>query len=370
MKEITRIAHVIGSVAKGGVESVVFNYYKFIDKSKYQFDFIIHNDSPYEISSDINALGCKIFKIPSYKHLFSYLNALIEIFKKNNYKIVHSHMSTISVFTLFAAKKAKVPVRIAHCHATAGKGKGEFLRNIIKNILRIFSKLYPTHLMSCSVNSGIWMYGKKAFLKGKVTVLNNAINHENFIFNKNIRNKTRNELCVSDKFVIGNVGRFMPQKNHDFLIDIFNEIYKIDKKSVLILVGDGNLKKNIEDKIKRYNLKDNVLLMGCMDNIINLYHAMDVFVLPSLYEGLPVVLVETQMAGLPSVISDKITEEVKFSELINFVSLKKSAFEWAKIILDLKNYKKYDTTSDLNIKNYSIKNEVVKLENFYEQINL
>ena len=368
MDSITRIAHVIGCIAKGGVESVVFNYYKFIDKSKYQFDFIIHDDSPYEIPKEISDLGCNIYKVPPYKRLFSYIKALIKIFKENKYKIIHSHMSTISVFTLFAAKKANIPFRITHCHVTAGNGKGEFLRNIFKYFLRLFSKLYPTHLMSCSENSGIWMYGKKAFLHGKINVLNNAIDHKIFIYNENAREKTRNDLRISDKFAVGNVGRFMPQKNHDFLIDIFNELIKLDNNCVLLLAGDGKLRKKIEDKVNRYNLQNSVLFLGCRDDICNLYHAMDVFVLPSLYEGLPVVLVETQMAGLPSVISEKITKETKFTELIEFISLKKNAHEWAKIILEKRNTKKYDITTDSKYKRYSIENEVKRLEKIYEQI--
>jgi len=368
MDNTIRIAHVIGSVAKGGVESVVFNYYKFIDKTKYQFDFIIHDNSPFEIPSEIIDLGCKIYKVPSYKHIFAYISELKKLFKNNCYKIVHSHMSTISVFTLFAAKKANIPVRISHCHATAGKGKGELFRNILKYILRLFSKIYPTHLMSCSENSGIWLYGKKAFLNGKIIVLNNAVDHEQFVCNKTVRDNTRNNLCLTGKFVIGNAGRFMPQKNHSFLIDIFNEIYKIEKNSVLLLAGDGKLRKKIEQKVNGLNLQNSVIFLGCRNDINELYQAMDVFILPSLYEGLPVVLVETQMAGLPSVISDKITKETKFTELISFVSLKTSAYDWAKIILEKLNNVKNNITLDSNFKKYSIKYEVKRLELLYEKM--
>jgi len=368
MDDVPRIAHIIGSNAKGGVESVVFNYYTFIQKSKFQFDFFIHDNSPYEIPDEIQRLGCAIYKIPPYKHIFSYIKALQYLFQKNNYTIVHSHMSTMSVFTLLAAKLAKVPVRISHSHVTAGKGKGELLRNLMKYTLRLFSRLFPTHLFACSEYAGKWMFGNKAFRKGKITILNNAIDLSKFTFNEAIRNKVRNNFNLNDQFVIGNVGRFMPQKNHDFLIDVFYEIYKKDNNCILLLVGDGTLKAQIEAKVKRLNLQNNVLFAGVRDDVNELYQAIDVFVLPSLYEGLPVVLVETQAAGLPAVVSDKVTTEITCTELIDFAALHESADKWAEKVLSKRNYKRIDISYQLLLKKYSIVDEVKNLETLYGQM--
>jgi len=368
MDNITRIAHVIGNITKAGVESVVFNYYRYIDKSKIQFDFIIHDDSPYEIPEDIINLGCKVYKVPPYKKLPKYIKALKNIFITGNYKIVHSHMSTLSVFTLYAAKLAKVPVRISHSHATAGKGKGEFLRNILKYILRLFSKKYATHYFACSKLAGKWLFGNKAFKNGKITVLNNAIDPKRYIFNEQIRKKTRDKLNISDKFVLGHVGRFMPQKNHNFLIDIFSEVYKKNKNSILLLIGDGELKNKIIKKAEKLKLLNNIMFLGARDDVNELYQAMDVFILPSLYEGLPVVLVETQIAGLPSIISDKVTEETKFSDIVYFMNLNQKPLEWANEILKNTNKKRINTANDERAKKYYITEEANILNNIYYQM--
>jgi len=368
MDDVPRIAQVIGSNAKGGVESVVFNYYTFIQKSKFQFDFFIHDNSPYEIPDEIQKLGCAVYKIPSYKHIFSYIKVLQYLFRKNNYTIMHSHISTMSVFSLLAAKLAKIPVRINHSHVTAGKGKGELVRNVMKYTLRLFSKIFPTHLFACSEYAGKWMFGNGAFRKGKITIVNNAINLSKFTFNNTIRNRTRNNLCLSNQFVIGNVGRFVPQKNHDFLIDVFYEIYKKDSNCILLLVGDGTLKAQVEARVKRLNLQNNVLFVGVRDDVHELYQVMDVFVLPSLYEGLPVVLVETQAAGLPAVVSDKVTTEIKCTELVDFVALHESADKWAEKVLSKRNCKRIDTSRQLSVKRFSIVDEAKNLEILYEQM--
>jgi len=366
--EKTIIAQIIGNNAKGGVESVVFNYYKFIDKSKFQFDFFIHDNSPNEIPDDITKLGCRVFKIPSYKHIFKYINFLKKICIDNKYNIVHSHMSTISVFSLYAAKKAGIPVRISHSHATAGKGKGEYLRNFIKYILRKFSKLYATHYFACSEYAGLWLFGNIAYKNNQISILNNAVDINNFIFKEEIRFNKRNELNINDKYVIGHVGRFMPQKNHNFIIDIFFEINKTNKNCFLLLIGDGELRKYIEEKVIKLNLQDKIIFLGNRNDVNELYQAMDVFVLPSLYEGLPVVLVETQISGLPSIISDRITKETKFTDLVNFLQINKNPVIWAEKILSKQNINRYDTSKNINIQKYSISDQVKNLESHYERM--
>ena len=366
--EIERIAQIIGQNSKGGVESVVFNYYKFIDKSKFQFDFFVQSNSPYEIPVDILKLGCNVIIIPPYKHLFAYIMSLNIFFKKGQYKIVHSNMSTISVFVLLAAKLANIPVRISHNHVTAGKGRGEFFRNMIKYILRPFSKVFPTHLFACSEYAGRWMYGNKTFDKGKVTVINNAIDISKFAYNENIRNSLRNDLNLNGKFVVGNVGRFMPQKNHDFLIDIFYEVYKKDSDSVLLLIGEGELKKRIKEKTARLGMKNNVLFIGIKENVHEYYQVMDVFVLPSLYEGLGMVAVESQVSGLPSVVSDKVPYEAKLDNFIDFISLKQKPAAWAEIILSKRNFKRLYMSKKECVKRFSIAEESKKLEKIYEQM--
>jgi len=365
MSEIIRVAQITGDVVKGGIESVVYNYYKYIDKTKIQFDFIIHEDSPFEMPEEILGLGCKVFIVPRYSNPHKYINTLIDLFKRENYKIVHSHMSSLSVLTLMAAKRANVPVRISHCHGPGGKNVDEFFINIIRRTLSMLSTVYPTHLFACSDYSAKWMFGNKAFKQGKITIINNAVDNKKFAFNGYVRQKTRAKLGLGDKFVVGHVGRFVPQKNHQFLLDIFASIYKKENNSVLILVGDGRLKNKIKEKVNELNLQDNVLFLGGRSDVNKLYQAMDVFLMPSLYEGLPVVLVETQFARLNTIASIKVGEEAKFSDSIEFLQLKEKPEVWAEQVLSKKGMRRGSCIFYDNAKCYMVENEVKKLEGMY-----
>ena len=360
MEKPVRIAHVNGRGAKAGVESVVFNYYRAIDLEKFQFDFIVDEDSPYEIPAEILALGCKVIKIPSYRHLFSYINALKRILPE--YKIVHAHMNTLSVFTLFAAKRAGVPVRIAHNHNTAGKG--EFLRNALKNILRPFSVVYPTNMFACTEFAGRWLFGKAASRAGKVTVIRNAIDAERFRYSGEKRERVRRELGVSGKYVIGNVGRFVPQKNHTFLLDIFAEVRKINKDAVLLLVGDGELKPAAEKKAGVLGIAEQVMFLGARDDVNELYQAMDVFLLPSLYEGLSVVTVEAQCAGLPVML----TTDVPAAEWVRHLPLSAGAAEWVRHLPPSAGDDRRREISTLSCKEWDIAGEAARLEGIYSDL--
>lgn len=367
------VAHIMGKwLRTDGVESVVMNYYRNIDKSKVQFHFICDEDStdiPYE---EIEKLGGKVIVVPPYQKLFKYQKELYKIFKENNYKIVHSHISTLSVFPLRVAKKAGVPIRIAHSHSTSNKK--EWKRNLIKNILRPFSKVYANQFFACSQLSGKWLFGKKAFLNDNVKIINNAIDLEKFEYNEEVRKKIREKLNVSeDTILIGHIGRFVTQKNHEFLIDVFNEMIKNRKQETLnlklILIGQGNLKENIIEKINDLGLQDYVIFTGQINNVSDYYNAMDIFVLPSLYEGLPVVGIEAQANGLLCEFSTDMTKETKILNTTRFISLKKTSQNWAKMILeDYKNFKRIDSFEEMTKNNFNIKEEAKKLEEYYVEI--
>ena len=294
-----------------------------------------------------------------------YQKELYRIFKENNYKIVHSHISTLSVFPLRIAKKAGVPIRIAHSHSTSNKK--EWKRNLIKNILRPFSKVYANQFFACSELSGRWLFGEKAFKNNKIKIINNAIDLEKFKFNKEIRNKIREKLNIlEDTVLIGHIGRFVTQKNHEFLIEVFNDIYKGRKNSKLILIGQGNLKKKIVKKVEELGLKDNVIFTGQINNVSDYYNAMDIFILPSLYEGLPVVGIEAQANGLLCEFSTDMTKETKVLNTTRFISLKETPENWAKIILeDYKNFKRKDSFDEMTENNFNIIKEAKKLEEYY-----
>ena len=324
-----RIAQVIGIMRNGGVESVIFGYYKNIDRSKIQYDFIIDADSTHTHEDFINSMGGKIIVVPPYQKAAEYHKALHKIFTEKNYPLVYSHMNTMSVFPLFAAWRAGVPVRIAHSHTTAGKGKGETARNIMKYTLRNFSRIFPTHMCACSKLAGEFQFGRKAVDSGRVRIWQNAIETERFAYNEPVRNEMRQSLKLTDKCVVGHAGRFATQKNHSFLIEIFAEIHKRREDSVLLLAGDGPLMESVKEKVSQMGLNDCVIFLGSVQGMERYYQAMDIFILPSLYEGLPVVGSEVQVSGLPFLCADTVTPETKVCDNLRFMSLNKSAGEWA-----------------------------------------
>lgn len=366
--EPIRVAQIVGKWIGGGVESVVMNYYRHIDRTKIQFDFICDEDStniPYE---EIEKLGGKVILIPPYQKVFKYHKVLKKILKDADYKIVHSHINTLSVFSLFAAKCARIPVRIAHSHSTTNKKEKK--KNALKQLLRTFSKLFATDYMCCSELAGRWLFGNKEYDKGNVYLLNNAIDIDKFKYNEEVRKRKREELNIQDNtLVIGNVGRFVEQKNHRFLIDIFNEIHKQNDNSILLLAGQGPLMGEIKIKVKNLGLEKCVKFLGQRKDINELYQAFDVFCLPSLYEGLPVVGVEAQATGLLCVFSKDMTKETKILESTQFLSLNQKASEWAKIILDKSELNcKKDTSKEMSENGFDINIEANKLEKIYRKL--
>lgn len=367
-KKILRVVHIIGKVEMGGVQAVVMNYYRNIDKTKVQFDFIIdgYNETP--IDKEIEGMGGKAYKIEPYeKNVFKNMLQCYKIFKTNKYTIVHCHLNTLSVFPLFVAWICKIKIRICHNHSTAAKGEGK--KNLIKYILLPFSKLFATHYCACSELSGKWIFGNKFYNKGKVKLIKNAIDINKYSYNKSVRDKKREQMNLNNKFVIGHVGRFAFSKNHNFLIDIFNEAYKINNNLILILVGDGQLKNQIQYKVKKLGLKDNILFLGNRFDVPELMQAMDLFLLPSFYEGLPVVGVEAQAAGLKCIFSDSITYETKITDLVEFISLNKSSKYWANQIIKYSNgYNRENTDIQIKKAGYEIKIAAHNLLLWYKKL--
>ena len=361
-----RVAHIVGKMVGGGVEAFIMNYYRNIDRTKVQFDFIIDSDSKVVPREEIEKLGGRIIEIPPYQKIFSYIKELKKVLKENEYKIVHSHLNALSVFPLFTAYLAKVPVRIAHSHSTTNKK--EWKKNIIKNILKPFSKVFATDYFACSEHAARWLFGNKTFEQGKVQIIHNAIDVDKFKYNEETRNKVRKELQIENKFVLGHVGRFVKQKNHDFLIDVFNEVYKENNNAVLLLVGDGPLEEQIKQKVKKLNLEDAVYFLGIRDDVNELMQAMDVFVFPSLYEGLGIVLIEAQASGLKCISSTKVPKEVKETVLIEFIGVEKeNIISWRNHILN-GNERIYDSNEIIKKSNYDIHIENQKLLNVYVKL--
>ena len=362
-EEPIRIAQIIGKWLGGGVEAVVMNYYRYIDRTKIQFDFICDNDSTNIPYKEIEELGGKVILIPPYQKVFKYHRELKKVLKDGNYKIVHSHINTLSVFSLFAAKCAGVPVRIAHSHSTTNKK--EWKKNIVKIILRPFTKLVATDYMACTEHAGRWMFGNKNFDNGKIYILNNAIDLDKFKYNEKIGSKIRKDLNISkDTVVIGHIGRFVAQKNHTQLIDIFNDYHKKNNNSILMLIGQGPLMEEIKEKVNNLGLNDCVIFLGQKDNVNEYYNAMDLFLFPSLYEGLGMVVIEAQVNGLPCIVSDEVPKIAKISDNIKFISIKDSGLRWVSILEDLNNSSR-NKSNNTAFDKYNIKLENIKLTDFY-----
>lgn len=368
MKEPIRVLQIIGIVAGGGVEAVVLNYYKHIDRTKVQFDFIVHNDNKIDITQKVEAMGGKVYKVtPYYKNPIAFMWDIYKVIKRHHYRIVHSNMNTLSAFSLFAAWAAGAPVRILHNHSTSSPG--ETKRNIMKFMLRPFARLFANHYLACSRLAGEWMYGRKMMDSGKVTIVNNAIDLKKYAFNPQKRNLLRKELGLADEFVIGHVGRFMFPKNHEFLIDVFAEAYKKNPHMALLLVGDGPLRPAMEEKVRKLGLTDHVKFLGLRNNVQDFYHVMDILVLPSHYEGLPVVGVEAQANGLPCLFSTKVTKETRLTHSAQFLDLEAGASMWAEEIISIKCERNKKAGDELRQAGFEIYKEAEKLVKFYIELS-
>lgn len=363
--EPIRIAQIIGKWLGGGVEAVVMNYYRNIDRDKIQFDFICDEDSTNIPFEEIEKLGGKVILIPPYQKVLKYHKELKKVLKEGNYKIVHSHINTLSVFSLFAAKCAGVPVRIAHSHSTTNQKEKK--KNLIKQVLRPFSKLFATDYMCCSELAGRWLFGDREYDKGKVYLLNNAIDIEKFEYNEQIRKRKREELGIRDStLVLGHVGRFVEQKNHMFLIDIFSQVHKENEDTILLLIGQGPLQSQIKDKVKSLKLEKFVKFLGQRDDVNELYQTFDIFLLPSLYEGLGMVLIEAQCAGCYCIASTEVPKIAKVTNNLNFIKLEDSSELWGiNAVKGLNKVNRKECIKSIKEFGYDIKEENKKLENYY-----
>jgi len=358
-----KIAEIIGKYVGGGVEEIVYNYTSNLDKDIFQIDFIIDEDSLFIPKEKIEKAGINIIIVPPYQKVWDYQKKLIKIFKENKYDIVHSHINALSVFPLRVAKKAGIKVRIAHSHSTTNPKEKK--KNLLKLVLRKFSKLYSTDYMACTEFAGRWLFGDKTFENCEVYVLNNAINIDKYQFDLEKRNSKRKELGLDDKtFVLGHIGRFVAQKNHSKLVDIFYEFQKNNKNSKLLLVGQGPLMDSIKNKIKLLNIEDKVMFLGQREDVNELYLAFDCFVFPSLYEGLGMVVIEAQCSGLPCIASSEVPNVTNITNLVTFVSLEDSNEKWCNEIKRIKNDRK-NYIKEIKESGYDINLETKKLMDYY-----
>ncbi len=376
MKPI-RVLQVLTIMNRGGAETMIMNYYRNIDRTKIQFDFLLHREYKGAYDDEIKNLGGIIYRMPPIwpKNYYRYKKALSAFFKEHpEYRIVHSHLNALSAITLEVAKKNGVPIRIAHSHLAIEPFvfKSLFSKNndalatlkaTIHSLMRSRVGNKATHYFACGEKAGRWLFGTNS--EKKVRIINNAIDAARFKYDQKKSKEIKQSLGISGKKVIGHVGRFNEQKNHHFLIQIFNEIVTLDNNVVLLLVGDGNMRAKIEEEIKRLKIEKYVHFLGIRDDIPILLQSFDLFLFPSLYEGLPVTLVEAQASGLKIITSDTVTKEIDFMDLVTFVSLKRSAKDWARIILEQITYDRKNRFQRIVDSNYDINQNAADLQNFY-----
>lgn len=362
-----KVCHVIGNFVNGGVESVIYNYFSNIDLNKYEIHIIGHGIRVQECADRFINMGFIIHNITPKSVSFSKnLKEMESIFREYHFDIVHSHLTEWACVPMFLAWKCGVNVRVNHSHM-AERPQG--LKNKIYYGVRLYlGKLFATDYFACGRDAGIYLFGQRAVNTGKVTILPNAVDYDKFRFNRKRRQEIRKKEGIDDDtIVIGHVGRYFEQKNHSFLIKIFYEFHKLRPKSELVLIGDGELMESIKQQVKEMKLIDVVRFLGNRSDVADWYQVMDVFVLPSLYEGLPVVGVESQAAGLPCIFSKGITPEIQISPKASFIALEAGAKKWADKINEVVLFNNERDNVILDRDRYDIKKNATTLDRFYKE---
>jgi glycosyltransferase involved in cell wall biosynthesis len=356
-----RVLHVVTQMTRGGLETMLMNYDRHIDHNKVQFDFLEHRNAVTDYDREILELGGRIYRLPRLNPMSpKYLKALDRFFAEHpDYRIVHVHLDCMSGIPLKYAKKYSVPIRIAHAHSSNETKNAKYP---LKLLHKQFVPKYATHFFACGEAAGRWMFGVHAF-----SILNNAVDADSFIFNDNTGKQYRNLLDIDPStLLLGHVGRFSQEKNHGFLIDVFSELVKLHLDSKLLLVGQGDLEQTIRDKVKSLGLSGRVIFAGVRSDVNALMQAMDVFVFPSLFEGLGIVAVEAQAAGLPCVVSNRVPRECEKTDgLVTFLPLEAGAEQWAKQILSIAGTERRDTSTEIKANGFDIRENAAKLQQFY-----
>lgn len=365
MSQPIRVLNVLGRLNHGGMENMVMNLYRNVNREKVQFDFVIHTDKHCDFTDEVLALGGRIFSAPRYniKNHFLYKKWWKKFLKEHSeYKIIHGHMFTIASIYLKIAN-ANGLTTISHCHSSYAKRGG---KGIIKNILQFPLRYIADWLFSCSEMGGRWLYGKNVKKRKNYILLKNAIETDRYVYCDDIAQKVRRAFAAEDKFIVGHVGRLTEAKNHMYLLKVFEEILKEKPDAMLMLVGTGPMENKIREKVKELGLTENVIFTGVRNDVNELMQAMDCFVFPSLYEGLPVTVVEAQTAGLPCFVSDAVTDEVSLTDLVTMLSIEKSPKEWADLILEkTASFKRTNTRQLIIDAGYDIETTAVWLQEFY-----
>lgn len=367
MTNPVRVLNVLGTTNLGGAESRVMELYRAMDKKKVQFDFLVHTDKEGQYDAEIQQLGGRIYHVPRFRviNYLSYRKALRRFFGEHReFVAVQGHMTSTAAIYLPIAKKAGIPMTIAHARS-AGVDRG--LKGFVTRILRSSLKYKADYCFACSAEAAEAVYGRNWIEAGKVRTIPNAIDVQRFAFQEEVRQRVRKELGLDYNFVIGHIGRFSFMKNHNYLIDIFVQLCKIRDDAALVLIGEGELKQKIQERVNQLGLAGRVRFLGNSFDVERYYQAFDYFVFPSLFEGLPGSVVEAQASGLRCLVSDKVTKEAALTELVTYKSIEESAASWASEVM--RNSKKALVREDMRAaiaeKDFDVQKLAAEMEVFY-----
>jgi len=378
MKKPIHVLHVLGGVGLGGAESRIMDLYRRMNRDEIQFDFLVHSEAmnrftreterkPEFYDEEIEAMGGHIYVLPKFKvyNYFFYRRAVRKFFAKHKeFRVVQGHMTSTAGIYLPIAKKAGVPITVAHAR-NAGVVKGPkgaatrfFRRELVEKADFCFA---------CSVLAGQDVFGRNAVSEGRVKIIYNAIDVRRFTYDEKVRADARKQLGISQELVLGHVGRFEYQKNHPYLLEVFAAVCKEREDAVLLLLGEGKDRPAMEERCKQMGIADRVRFMGNRKDTERYYQAMDIFLLPSFFEGLPGVLMEAQAAGLKCFVSDTVTREAKATDLVTYLSIEKPAESWAKEILERADYERRDTAQELTAAGFNVYTQAGGYSLFYQK---
>ena len=362
MKYILQIA---AHLTIGGAEKVARDIGMYANPEEYEIHYVIFDDDIGDYGKDVISKGCKIFKLrePSenYSEFFKKLKEIMSIYP---YDAVHAHTMFSIGWVMLAAKQMNIPVRVSHAHSALINGKS-LMKSIYESVMRCLILAYSTDLVACGEKAGQRLYGKRAYKKRGKLILN-GVNTEEYRFSEEKRYIIRNQLNLQNNFVLGHTGRLADIKNQSFLIELMPDLLKKRNDAKLILLGDGDDREMLEEKVNTLNLKDNVIFAGSVCNVQDYLSAMDVFVFPSLYEGMPLSILEVQANGLPCVISDTVPPDVFLTDLIHPLSLSDSKDKWIEAIISVKRNTSKDYPQELKDAGFDTQTAMEKVYRIYE----
>ena len=357
-----RILHVLGLFDYGGAESLVMNVFRHMDHSKLMFDFVVHSEEVGAFEEEAKRLGAAIYRVPQYKgkNHVAYRKAWKSLFKEHpEYAIIHGHVRSTASIYLKIAKDYGLKT-IAHSHSISS---GTGISAKVKDFMQKGIRKRADEFLACSQIAGEWLFGSKVIKQSNFHIMNNAIDADKFLYDAERRKNSRKELNITDETVIGHIGRLHEAKNHLRLLNIFNEYQKLQPNSLLLLVGDGDLRETIEDKVTQLGLNEKVRLLGSRKDTYDLVQAMDLFLFPSVYEGLGISVVESQASGLPTLVSTAVPNEAIFTDRVVSLSLDESDQTWAATLNQLPKTDRESLVTLENIK--EAKFEIEEISQWY-----